>query len=434
MTWGPYNGNANQRTTTNMIFRARGYITADVRNQTAYGTVRGYLAVGLNSNDAGLQVANLIDSANRGFVQWAGMTAGLVQSFYDYYNVPISSYRGGYFPASDTGDGGWWVWAYTAQLGGGFSATISEEARRTTQIIYQGGLPGGAAAAGTIVPGSYISAVAGGAAEFPGVGAYGGQQMGDIVANLRVDQAWGGAQLMGALHEVNASYYGSTGASGSLPGVAFGHPQDTWCWAAGIGLRVNTGGGDFFQAQGNVTQGALRYIFQTPNTNWGFLNGGREAYGVLSDCVYGGAIAGGTQTSCHLTSAWGFNAAYEHYWNDAWHTSLFGSYYQVSYDALANAMLCVGASPTFGNNTIGAGAVAAAGCNNNWSTWTVGTRTQWDITKTFYLGVEIMYQNLHSATTNTGTVGGYGFGGAALTEANAGSWNATIRAHRDFLP
>ena len=123
MTWGPFNGNVNNRTISNEVMRARGYITADVRNQTEYGTVRGYIAVGLNTNDVGLQVGNLVDSANRAFVQWAGMTAGLSQSFFDFYSVPAMQYRGGYLPASDTGDGGWWVWAYTAQFGGGFSGT-----------------------------------------------------------------------------------------------------------------------------------------------------------------------------------------------------------------------------------------------------------------------------------------------------------------------
>ena len=38
-------------------------------------------------------------------------------------------------------------------------------------------------------------------------GAYGGWQAPDIVGNLRVDQAWGSAQIMGAAHEVNAVYY-----------------------------------------------------------------------------------------------------------------------------------------------------------------------------------------------------------------------------------
>ena len=74
-------------------------------------------------------------SSNRAFLQWAGITAGLTQSFYDFYSVPAASFRGGYYPASDTGDPGWFVWGYTAQLGNGLSATIDTEARRTTQII-----------------------------------------------------------------------------------------------------------------------------------------------------------------------------------------------------------------------------------------------------------------------------------------------------------
>src|SRR5258708_26500224 len=118
------------------------------------------MAVGLNTNDTGLQVASLVDSANRAFVQWAGMTAGLSQSFYDFYSPAAMAYRGGYLPASDTGDGGWWVWAYTAQFGGGFSGTISTEARRTTQIIDANALPTVAgtfvlAGGGTITPGGF---------------------------------------------------------------------------------------------------------------------------------------------------------------------------------------------------------------------------------------------------------------------------------------
>ena len=162
LTWGPFNANANQRTTSNEAMRARGYITADVRNQTEYGTVRGYIAVGLNTTDVGLQVANLVDSANRAFVQWAGMTAGLSQSFFDFYSVPAMQYRGGYLPASDTGDGGWWVWAYTAQFGGGFSGTISAEARRTTQIIDANCVGTGnttTPTCGTIAPGGFPAAL-----------------------------------------------------------------------------------------------------------------------------------------------------------------------------------------------------------------------------------------------------------------------------------
>jgi hypothetical protein len=466
MTWGPFNGNVNNRLTSNETFRARGYITADVRNQTEYGTVRGYIAVGLNTNDVGLQVASLVDSANRAFVQWAGMTAGLSQSFFDFYSVPAAQYRGGYLPASDTGDGGWWVWAYTAQFGGGFSGTISSEARRTTQIIDANGLPGPAgtqalAGAGTIIPGGYPcaatvtgntgvagTAVGGCGALFPGTGAYGGMQAPDVVANLRVDQAWGGAQVMGALHEVNASYYSATNVLQSAPSTTgaggVGHPGDKWGWAAGVGLKINTPfitQGDWFQTQVNVTQGALRYLFNTPNTNWGKVDTGKEAYGVLSDCVYAGTIAAGNNTGCMLTSAWGINASYEHYWTPAWHTSLYGAYYQVSYGkgtGSANANLCSAAG--FGNTLAGTLAVAGAGCNNDWSNWGIGSRTQWDVTKTFYLGVEVLYTQLNSATTGTGLVVGpagfasYAFGGATVNEARSSNWLVSVRAHRDFLP
>ena len=450
MTWGPFNGTANQRTTNNEVMRARGYITADTRNQTEYGTVRGYIAVGINTNDVGLQVGNLVDSANRAFVQWAGMTAGLSQSFFDFYSVPAMQYRGGYLPASDTGDGGWWVWAYTAQFGGGFSGTISAEARRTTQIIDANCGSAVAATCGAIAPGGFPAAatvggvgVAAAGSLFPGNGAYGGQQVTDEVANLRVDQAWGGAQVMGALHQVNASYYSA--AVGGAPGAANGHPGNAWGWAAGFGLKINAPffhQGDWFQAQFNVTEGALRYLFNTPNTNWGMANGtnagfGNEGYGVLSDCVYGGTVAGANNTGCQLTSAWGFNAGYEHYWAPAWHTSLYGAWYQVKYDGAANAMLC---SLEGSGNGLGTGsaAVATAGCSNNWSQWGVGSRTQWDVTKTFYLGVEVLYSTLKSAQSFNGLVpGGNAFAGAAAASTevqNQSSWMVSVRAHRDFLP
>ena len=51
--WGWANNNVNNRSTNNSDFRARGYITADARNQTEYGTVRGYIAVGLSENEHG---------------------------------------------------------------------------------------------------------------------------------------------------------------------------------------------------------------------------------------------------------------------------------------------------------------------------------------------------------------------------------------------
>jgi hypothetical protein len=398
--WGWANGNVNNRTTNNSVWRARGYITADARNQTEYGTVRGYLAVGLSTNNTGSDGAGNTFSANRAFIQWAGFTFGLSQSFFDFYSTPATSYWGS-FPASDTGDGGWMV-AGTAQFGNGFSGTIAAEMRRTTQIDNLTG-PGG-----SIVPGSVA---------FPG--AYGGFQAPDVLGNLRVDQGWGSVQIMGALHQVNGAYYGTTPGSG--------HPADKWGFVVGAGLKLNTpmiGQGDYLQAQINYTQGALRYIFQTPNSNWGKVEGNSAGFGVLADAFYSGTITAGTATDLELTTAWNINAAYEHFWNPRWRTSLYGGYAAVTYGDFGNALVCSEVAGT-------------SGCNLDWSTWWLGSRTQWNITKDFYLGLDLMYAKLHSADLGApGTALTPGIGGVTffVPKTDPSNWQFRFRVHRDFYP
>ena len=417
-TWGWANGNVNNRNTSNSTFRARGYITADARDQTEYGTVRGYIAVGLSTSDVGLNTAANQFSANRAFIQWAGFTFGLAQSFYDFYSVPATSYWGS-FPASDTGDGGWMVGGYTAQFGNGLSATLATEMRRITQIADGGN---------TVIPGAFNG--------FPVAGLYGGFQAPDIVSNLRVDQAWGSAQIMGALHQVNATYYPL--GTNIIP--SGGHPSDKLGFVIGAGIKLNApmiGQGDFFQAQVNYTQGALRYIFQTPNSNWGKVNGASEGFGVLSDAVYNGTLAAGNASDLELTTAWNVNAAYEHFWNPRWRTSLYGGYAAVSYNDRGNAMTCFfeGAG-TGGPAGAGTTAVANPGCDNNWGTWWLGSRTQWNVAKDFYMGVDVMYAKLLSASLpgNSLLTGGTLSIGGATTVSDVDNWQFRFRVHRDFYP
>ena len=410
ITWGWANNNVNNRTTNNGTWRSRGYITADAREQTEYGTVRGYLAVGLNTNNTGFDNATNTFSANRAFIQWAGFTFGLAQSFYDFYSTPATSYWGS-FPSSDTGDGGWMVGGYTAQFGNGLSATLAAEMRRTTQIANGGGQ------------------VAAGGAAFPGN--YGGFQAPDIVGNLRIDQAWGSAQIMGALHQVNATYY-----TGPSAGLRRGHPGDEWGFAIGAGIKLNApmiGQGDYLQAQVNYTQGALRYIFQTPNSNWGKVNGADEGFGVLSDAVFGGNILTGNASGLDLTTAWNVNAAYEHFWNPRWRTSLYGGYAAVSYNSQGNAIVCSleGASAGSGSGTT---AVANPGCDNDWQTWWLGSRTQWNVTKDFYMGVDVMYAKLLSASMPGNIVPTNAAFGGATRVSDADNWQFRFRVHRDFYP
>ena len=160
----------------------------------------------------------------------------------------------------------------------------------------------------------------------------------------------------------------------------------------------------------------------------------------MSDCVYGtlGEYAPGT--GCNLTTAWSVNASYEHYWTPAVHESFVGAYAAVSYDDQANGLLC---------NLEGEGGatlfLAAPGCNNNWSTWGASSRLQWDVTKSFYLGVEVMYNHLNGASSSTGFVPG-AIPIAATAPAGSGTgtlqvggdlenaWSGTFRMHKDFLP
>src|SRR5262245_44471601 len=419
--WGWANGNVNNRTTNNSTWRSRGYITADARNQTEYGTVRGYLAVGLSTNNTGFDNAGNKFSANRAFIQWAGFTFGLSQSFYDFYSSPATSYWGS-FPASDTGDGGWMVAGYTAQFGNGFSGTIAAEMRRATQLGILGS-PGPFLVGGTTVPGG-------------GSVGYGGFQAPDIVANLRIDQAWGSAQVMSALHQVNMTYYGNNTANPST-----GHADDKLGWAIGAGIKLNApmiGQGDYLQAQVNYTQGALRYIFQTPNTNWGKIQGSSVGFGVLSDAVVGGTLRGSSGGSfgndLQLTAAWNINVAYEHFWNPRWRTSLYGGYAAVSYNSNANGNLCTALDDDNGTGS-GTSAVATPGCDMDWSTWWLGSRTQWNVGKDFYMGFDVLYARLNSASTFNGLNNSRITSVSGVTNvSDVDNWQFRFRVHRDFYP
>ncbi|HEX4408468.1 MAG TPA: porin [Xanthobacteraceae bacterium] len=446
LTWGPFSGQENNRTTNNMVTRSRGYVTVDAREQTAYGTARAYLDVGISNSNVGTDSATNTFSSNRAFLQWAGFTAGLTQSFYDFYSAPAVAYRAGYFAIEDTGDGGWWLWAYTAQLGNGISATISAEQRRMTQIIGAG--PGATAVAGAAASAVFDGAtIAGGATSALG---YGGMQVPDIVANLRVDQTWGSAQVMGALHQVNANYYAGAPAAtaAGATSVSAGHPDDAWGWVLGAGLRLNfpmIAKGDYFQGEFNYAQGAMRYTNDTNTTNYDASMGNQQVFGILSDCVYGntGVAAAGSSlaatgaTHCNLTTSWTINASFEHYWTPQWHQSIVGNYEETSYNSQANAILCSSFGLANGAGA-GAGAVAAAGCNNNWSMYGISSRLQWDVTKTFYVGVEVLYEHMDSAKTANGlTTATMGLGAPNAPQFVAGgmdTWAGTVRMHKDFLP
>jgi hypothetical protein len=120
------------------------------------------------------------------------------------------------------------------------------------------------------------------------------------------------------------------------------------------------------------------------------------------------------------------------------------------YNAQANAILCAAEGAGGGS---GSRAFALPGCNNNFDIWGVGSRLQYDFTKTLYIGVDFTYQHLDTATLPGNVLtpanstallppnnGLACFTGAAAAVSpcahiqNMDNLAVTLRMHKDFLP
>ena len=55
------------------------------------------------------------------------------------------------------------------------------------------------------------------------------------------------------------------------------------------------------------------------------------------------------------------------------------------------------------------------GCDNELETWWVGSRTQWNVTKDFYMGVDVLYSKIQTAT-----LGNFAFAGMGTLPAAFG--------------
>ena len=245
-------------------------------------------------------------------------------------------------------------------------------------------------------------------------GDYAAQQIPDIVGSLRVDQAWGSAQVAGALRQIRTGYYGNNFTNtlfvgpGGYTGVA---PEDKWGFAvnAGIVLNLPWSAGDKFWVEGTYTQGAVQYMGLSQNGLFGQLirfSGNTVGQGQGLDAIFANTIGPATPTAAgmvaapsgiQLTTAWTVAAAVEHYWTPAVRTSLFGIYSEIDYNAVATAIYCsspvgavrtaAGAAPNFATG-------AVIGCDPDFKSWAVGLRTIWNPVKNLDVGVEVMYTKL----------------------------------------
>jgi hypothetical protein len=434
-------GGRNTRTDTSpFTTNTRGILSFDLRTQTEYGTLRSYIDGGatISSNDSWLAGANQGSGTSflntRAFVQFAGLTAGRIRSFFDMYFQGTYAFAGQRF-GNDTSPNGITGIAYTWQFGGGLSASLSFEDN------------GGAANArgrSTInLSAPALSLTSTTTFDNKGIEFF------DPVFNLRLDQAWGFVGVSAALHDASGGYYSSPVAApalGSCPGSTganqvletCGHPGDKFGWAVSPAVLWNNPfglAGDAIAAQAVWSKGAMGYAVANNAPTAFFGSGLNLGLGFLNEGVF---INGSNE---ELTTVWSFNAAYEHRWNPQWRTSIYGGMFGVQYDGAAAAMICnaFAGTATSGIQGIKAGPGVPGtllNCDPNWSMSEVGTRTLWNPVPDLDVGLDLVWYHLNTAFNGSvlnlsSPVGAKPAGNYTISNQN--SLGAVFRIQRNFL-
>lgn len=398
-------GGARNRLSNYYTARSREDLTFDTRTATEYGVVRtffdgaftwtsgGYSGAGTTAlngattysgtNPAG-SGSGQISNGNLGFyyafIQFAGFTFGKAGSQFSspWFNYPGNTFDG--LPGGGGYDAVNQV-TYTADFGQGITASFSAQdqvANYTTNIWNVSG----ATAAGLAV-GAY------------GANDIGGSRAPDLVAMLRVDQAWGLFQASVAAHDNHAAYYGADETTG--------HPGDKWGWAGQLSLSIKnipTGPGDSINIQGVYTNGASRYNFQDYMATTYAMYGGASVAGAyqsvgiggLSDSVF---VTGAGQ---ELTTTYGFNGAYNHNWDPHWSSSLYGAWAAVRYNSTAKGYIC---GAVVGTLALSSG---VGGCNPDLNYAVVGVATYWTPVKNLSFTADLAYTMLDQKYAGGSTV------------------------------
>jgi hypothetical protein len=313
--------------------RTRARVWFDARTDTEYGALRTFIRLqfqresgspGTPGQSTGFDGDDyLYDQA---FVQFAGLTAGVTDSFWDFKPYPT-------FAIPFVSDRTLPLIAYTAKFGD-VSASVSAEDRTYRYRDATNASPN----AGTEAP--------------------------DIVANIRVKQGWGEAQISGVASYINPKK-GFADSVGGVPNGGVGGDNE-WGWGVQGGVKLNLptastsdGKGDFLWGQAGYVDGAGLSYVGLGDANVG---SGRTqnitAFNPQRDYIL---INGDTEK----TKAFNANLGALHYWSPQWRSALQGTYVDVNYRKL----------------------------NADWSAWSVAGNLIWTPVKKLDIGAELVYVN-----------------------------------------
>jgi len=185
--------------------RVRFNLTEDTRTATEYGVLRTYANVQMDwiGGSSGIAGGGPVE-VDYAFIQFAGFTMGKSVSMFDtQWVLAKPTISSGFFSGSNNATGIVQL-AYTWSLGNGVSATVSlEDAQpyRTAGVV---NTSLGGAGMNFLVQSQPSSANLYGVGTFAG-NEVAGDQVPDIVGNLRLDQAWGDLHFGAAAHEVHGN-------------------------------------------------------------------------------------------------------------------------------------------------------------------------------------------------------------------------------------
>ncbi|MGM4906759.1 porin [Tardiphaga sp. 866_E4_N2_1] len=440
--WQGGAGGNNLWTKNYLSTRERVNLTTDTRTATEYGVVRTYANIQFDFLQDRESIAGGYTEVDYAFIQFAGFTFGKAVSQFDPQWALAKPYISSGFNAGSNNATGIPQLAYTASFGNGVSGTISLENAsayrnaglwNTSTFIVGPGAP------------SFTGAFYGTTSNTFLGNAYGGNHIPDVVGNLRLDQAWGTLHFAAAMHQASGGFYASN--AGAAGNETFGHPDDKYGFAVTGAVEFKnlaTGAGDSLKLEASYAKGAAKYIFGgTTDTSGGGryakVDGSSLGFGYVLDGVFtnGGQII--------QSEAWQVSAFYEHYWNPAWRTSLFGNYSHVSYGDGNAAMLAAfsaapGATGGPGFNSSAAGAARAgtfAGTGNfDLGLAQIGTRTAWTPVQNLTLSAQFTYSRLDQNLSGTYTTAAGGMsgkpGGAIFTLGDQNLYNGSVQILRSF--
>ncbi|MET3480736.1 porin [Methylobacterium sp. 1973] len=372
-------------------FQGQMRINLDARTQTAYGTLRafarldaiartGYITSGTQQRIGNAFPGLGIDqfgrdqqhvNADKAFIQFAGLTAGRASSFFDFYAHDFEIY--GATAGSDVASTN--LLAYTATFGNGLSTTVSAEdpVYRRSPIFSPTNNPAGLQNNATLANFAQTSAPApvfigytdGLPSRYSFVDAIERSRVPDIVGALRLDQAWGSAQVSAAVHELNVGNVQNGAGIGTGSNLSIPHTSTAYGWAVQGGLKINTpfiALGDALYLQSAYSNGAQIYAGYSAFAG-SYTQASAGYHGQKFNQYFSDATIDPFTGQLRESRAFSAVASFLHYWTPEWRSAFFGSYGEQDFDRSARLGqgAIFGLANPRGANRFGASAVGLPG-------------------------------------------------------------------------